>query len=353
MKVLPFVSRLMLAFMVCSSALANDYANNTNITWPKNWIEDLNRFEQYRIKRQKYWPSSHLFFSQGGDTNHSIRLPKIENVNIGCTLNFYHKGKKFLGITPGQVFSNGRKSLFPPGIYAANMQTTGWLGYQSHHPIVWFKVMPMDPAQLTGGSRDNKIELLDLPANEESYYPNQRLVDYQDFHIFIGNSTYKTGRNPSGLKKKNHFSRPSVLLSLEPSGAISRDLFANPNMEKLLIYRIYRDGRLLPDVKASGLTKLMVGQEAGTYLVMLGLSSPKGFFPISNFCEFPLFKETDGTFSVIPHDSNKDKVPDIFQDQDTSEDVSKQKKRNLQLWNRWKWTLTSSLGRSKNLPFLK
>jgi hypothetical protein len=105
---------------------------------------------------------------------------------------------------------------------------------------------------------------------------------------------------------------PAIILKLHQDGRMSRALLAG-EVEHLLAWRMYRDGRLVENGSATGSAEWPVRYGWGDYRVFLGVEGPHGFMPVSNLLEFPLFPTEKGQVEVIPADQNRNEIPDLLE----------------------------------------
>jgi hypothetical protein len=130
--------------------------------------------------------------------------------------------------------------------------------------------------------------------------------------------------------------KPDVILRLEMHGAVRRERLANEVAEKLLRWRIYRDGKLVDRSPASGVIQRETDLGPGTYSVWLGVEGPGGFMPVSNLLHYPLFPDGSGKDVVIPAESRRKGVPDFLE----SLPAKDARRRELfELWESWKYDL--------------
>jgi len=151
-----------------------------------------------------------------------------------------------------------------------------------------------------------RVRRIASPAKDDEVWPNERMLLYLDFQIFPKG-------HPWDIEKANRKVTPAVTLRLDRRGRIERDLLPDEAAERLLRWRIYRQGRLVGRGSATGVARLTADFGPGTYQVWLGVEGPAGFMPVSNLLEYPLFPDASGENVVIPADADGDKIPDFLQ----------------------------------------
>lgn len=270
--------------------------------WPAGWRNSYVRFQNY-IEARAAFPASDFKFGPDGEVFHSIQA---NEEMLGFDL--YRNGSHMLssGIFRN-LFANGRRSLLYQGKYYCVVNLGGFCGYQYLYPIASFELVPATPdASQRNAATDYRIQMLDtLPEKDETTWPNQRLFLFKDYHVFP-----KTNRFV--LYRANKKVSPALCLKLSIRGKVSRDKF-DDSLEKHLFWRIYFNGNLVENGSASGITEYTVHSGTGTYQVLVGVNGPHGFMPVSNLLEFPIFPDPLGGITVIPADSNKNDIPDIFE----------------------------------------
>jgi len=270
--------------------------------WPDGWVKAYQRFENYNAARAEFFPAANLEISPTGQISHGVRLATSPEENLG--IDFYNAGRRFLlKAVNGHLSEIGDSVLFPPGTYTAVLQSCGFAGFQDHYPFLWFEIEPLEKDR-PGAAANVQVRAIPPPQPAENFWPNERLCKFLDFHIFPDHA-------PDDIYRRNARVSPNVTLKLTNSGTIQRDKLA-PELEKLLRWRIYHNGRLIEKGTAKGVVKYDADRGTGTYQIFVGVEGPNGFLPVSNLLQFPLFPEASGRRTVFPPATNPEKFPDFF-----------------------------------------
>ena len=295
--------------------------------WPETWADAYRRFEAFIAARRASWPKSDLEIAGNGAITHSVRI--FESRTEHLTLNFFRRGRQVLGMMDnGDLFGQGRSSVLTPGKYAACLWASTAEGYQYVYPIRWFEISSA-PNQPGESASEPRVKMTAPPGAGEEVWPNERELLYLDFQIF-------PHAFPRDIEESNRKVKPDVILRLEMHGAVRRERLANEVAEKLLRWRIYRDGKLVDRSSASGVIQRETDLGPGTYLVWLGVEGPSGFMPVSNLLHYPLFPDGSGKDVVIPAESRRKGVPDFLE----SLPAKDARRRELfELWESWKYDL--------------
>ncbi|MDR3401040.1 MAG: hypothetical protein P4L99_00970 [Chthoniobacter sp.] len=276
--------------------------------WPKGWVETYQRFEKFIAAQKESVPASDLEFSPEGGI--STSRPAEINPVTHTTVVFYRQGADILEMgMNGGLFEEGRQGLFPPGIYATCLMTCGkMVGYQYIHPLQWFQVEPAGAGDAPDGRNAGRmtIRTIEQPQPEADYWPNDRLLRFCDFQALPNRGFLAFFREISKVS-------PSVILAVTNAGVVQREKLDDA-LEKLLQWRIYCNGRLVEKGSAAEDLHHAVASGVGTYVAFVGVEGPDGFMPVSNYLQFPLFPERDGSMAVLPATSSGDGVPDCLRD---------------------------------------
>lgn len=213
---------------------------------------------------------------------------------------------------------------------------------------------------------DRQLRVVPSPGSEMNFFPNERLMGFIDFTVFVGRG-YKRD-----IENENRMSLPSSRLRVNDQGVVEREFLADGKAEKLLHWRIYHDGKLVESGAAANICRLEMKHGLGNYLILLGVEGPTGFLPVSNYLEFPLFTDGKDRPRIYPLDTNADGTPDFIEDmvksgnaeitllkegQDSDNDgltdieeagsqaisptnsCEREKLKMMQLWLQWKYDL--------------
>ena len=289
---------LMAWLLVTSGAAAAPQADHegTFAGWPTSWIEAYERFEAYIAAREANWPKNILRISEDGKATTTIPSPQTPTEHFGV-VTYKHGRRNLSGLLKAEFDLHARAQIFEPGIYAAYVDAATMLGYQAILPIVWFEVS--EPAAPRGG---RGFRLINPPRPGEEVWPNERLRLFLDFHIF------PKRHHPDAIRKANSKVAPAIKLNLQNDGAIERELLDDPAAERLLRWRIYRNGELVERSSAEGVKRIETARGTGTYQVLIGVDGPTGFMPVSNVLEYPLFPRPDGRSALVPLPGQREEI---------------------------------------------
>jgi hypothetical protein len=306
--------------------------------WPDSWVTTYERFEKFNAEREKYFPPANLEILVDGTIIHTVQFDPSRTENLG--VNFFNEGFQVLGLllTDGaKLFDENRSRIFQPGIYTAALQASGMAGFQYIYPFISFEV------SLDEKGKNSLVRMLPDSEQSDDHWPSERLMKYVDFHVF-------PGRYPSLLLDANDRLNPSVLLTVNNSGVIERSNL-DPALESLLFWRVYHNGKLVDKRPAQDMNSYAMKHGPGTYQVLVGLTGPSGFMPVSNLLHFPLFPETDGGFSILPSVTDPSGTPNFLletshpensrEKPETNEAIARNK-RYEQLWRRWDWNVSNA-----------
>lgn len=252
--------------------------------WPDSWVDAYQRFEAFIDAKERLWQRSEITFSDG-QIFHGVR--SVETSRERVRLFRYHN--RFLNA------------------YAVCGRSSSVIGYQHHLPIVWYRELN-ETMDVTNGASINpgaKYEIIPPPQSPSAYWPNERLLLFLDFHVFPGN-------NPNDILKENSKITPSVHLLVHDDGTVERSRLEDQEMEALLEWRLYFDGKLVEDRSGASRSRLSTFRGTGNYKVMIGVEGPSGFMPVSNIVDYPLFAEGADNGVVYPKVTNPNGFPDFL-----------------------------------------
>lgn len=330
--------------------------------WPESWIAAYQRFDTYNAERaRRDLPSGLEISPNGAVTMTSLSLPS-GHARAGLATFESGHGSRAGGMGGASLFAEGRDRFYPAGQYSGIVYVTGLTGYQHLYPILWFEIQ-YQPS--VGGQPAKPVVIpKEPPPDPDAVWPNERLFKFLDFHVF-------PKRHPDDILVANSRVSPSVVLRLTNTGEIHREALA-PELEKLLCWRIYCNGRLIEKGKAGGVLSYQAARGPGTYQAFLGVEGPQGFFPLSNLLEFPLFPDKSRGLVVFPTVTDPPGFPDFLREVIPPDQLAgllaqkplgersspydrrcvsitsrvgpfadAQKAALFGLWNDWSWTLDS------------
>lgn len=288
---------------LCLETLGADDRAAAFAGWPDGWVEAYERFERFIAGRNATWPSSGLEISEDGTITHAVRV--AESRSESAYFYLFHHGREVLAVIMADKL--GDRYPYLPGNYVAAIRVSTASGYQYLYPLVSFEIVKPPPDALLPepGSFPFRIRVQPPPADPESVWPNERFLHFLDFDIFPHG-------HPWSIEKQNSKVAPPVTLTLDNHGHVERELVKEANAERLLRWRIYRNGRLVRRDSAAGITRADLDVGPGTYQACVGVEGPGGFMPVSNILEFPMFPDVAGKNAVIPSDRDGDGTPDFF-----------------------------------------
>ncbi len=289
--------------LTAPSLLAEKPVPDPFVGWPASWATTYQRFENYIQATSQYFPRAELEILPNGQPVHSVKL--FTNFIEGPGLVFYKNGNVILTRSASEASLNENSGHFSPATYAVVLQSGGSAGYQYLNPIVWFKTQYPHTPKHSGDTQKLVFTMIDALKDFQDGFPNERLLNFLNFHIFP-----KRSRND--LLKKNSKVEPSITLGVTVSGTIVREKLA-PAFEKLLQWRVYHDGQLVEQGSASGMDRLTVGHGMGDYWAFVGIVGPNGFMPVSNLLHFPLFPKKPTGFEVFPNTNPITHLPLFFE----------------------------------------
>ena len=325
--------------------------------WPDGWASTYRRFEGFVAAKKRHWPAAGLQLVNAAAFLHAVPSPDPDTKSV--TLVIAARGGHTLSTSTTPMKANDL-SYFRPGFYSICAKSTGLLGYQHHFPIVWFESLPTEKSADPTQPARQTLRMVPAPGDGMAVWPNERLLSFLDFHVFCGR------RYPAEIEKANQSVSPAVLLGIDDHGVVERETLPDAKAEALLQWRIYHDGKLVEWGAATGIARREMTQGPGNYLVLVGAEGPAGFFPVSNFLEFPLFPDGEEKPRVYPRDTDADGTPDFIQsmvasgaagtadlpaDQDSDNDgltdieemglqaIAPKDSQLLQLWGQWSYRL--------------
>ena len=274
--------------------------------WPEGWSEAYRGFEEYIAVRRTYWPAAALTILEDGAVVHNLQQAATRSTRQGLLL--YRDGQEQLELGADEdprnqqpnIFAVGERLAPEPGIYMAGIRASTAQGYQHIFPWTWIEIAWPSPAKNLQQSLI--IRTIAPPGRDEDFWPNERLFLYRDYCIF------PRKYNPFDMNFGNRRVDPPIILKLHQDGRMTRALLGG-EVEHLLVWRIYRDGRLVDQRSASGSAEWPVRYGWGDYRVFLGVEGPHGFMPVSNLLEFSLFPSKAGQVEVTA-DENRNEIPD-------------------------------------------
>ena len=303
------ISLLSVFAALCLETLGADDRAAAFAGWPDGWVEAYGHFERFIAGRNATWPSSGLEISEDGTISHAVRVAKSRSESAYFYL--FHHGWDILAV---QVADHlGDHYSYIPGNYVAAIRVSTASGYQYIYPLVSFEIVKPPPDALLPepGGFPFRIRVQPPPADPESAWPNERLLQFLDFHIFPRDPRLGPD-HPWRIEKRNNKVAPPVTLTLDNHGHVERELVKEANAEQLLRWRIYHNGWLVRRDSAAGITRADLDVGPGTYQACVGVEGPGGFMPVSNILEFPMFPDVAGKNVVIPSDTDGDGIPDFF-----------------------------------------
>ncbi len=273
--------------------------------WPPGWVESYQRFEAFAAARRATWPHADLEILPDGSIIHGVRFATGGKEHL--SLEFFQRGDAILSMAMAEsLLGQRRDRIFSPGTFAAVLKASTQFGYQRLYPIVWFEAPPAaESPEHEAPERMPAIRLVAPPSPGEDVWPNERMLLYLDFQIFPRG-------HPWDIEKANRKVNPGIVLRLDQHGVVERDLLPQAEWERLLRWRIYRDGVLVEKSTAAEVKQRAITFGVGSYQVWIGVDGPAGFMPVSNVLYFPLFPAAGG-FVVIPSDSDGNRVPDFLE----------------------------------------
>ncbi len=261
--------------------------------WPEGWRKAYERFENFTANQRRLWPASDLTILPDGSVQHGIRLTETRTEHI--SIEIFRDGASILTTSDEtRIFPASAGSKFPNGTHTAAIKTTGTLGYQYAFPIHRFEIRG-----------DSLAPPPAPPTRPDAVWPNERALAFFNFHV-------APHRNPNDVREANEKVSPALVLRVDQSGTVHRDLLADDAAENALHWRVYHQGQLVADESAAGVPTKRMTHGFGTYQVLLGIEGPTGFMPVGNFLEFPLFPEADGSLAVRPTMSPTDRLPEFL-----------------------------------------
>lgn len=242
---------------------------------PAEWSEGASRFERFLAEREKVNLDSDLCISPQGEVSNDIPVEEARIV-------LFRRGSQVFQGTLENVLRDHASEILFPGRYAACMRTGTGPGSQFVPPLVWFDVKETE-------ERTAAPSIPPEPA--EKFWPNPRLLAFLDYNSL-------PRRSPLAISSTNNRAKPNVILTVKQDGTVERNTLA-PAFEETLKWRVFHDGVLISEESATGDDRLPPLTEPGSYLVLAGVEGPEGFFPVSNFLQFPLFPD-GGKLVVVP-----------------------------------------------------
>ena len=274
--------------------------------WPESWANAYRRFERFSADRDKFMPSGKLEISPRGEITYQEEIATEWDKN--AVLDFYRDGDNFLGSgKTSALFSDGRSRRFPPAKYAVRLHVAKPGNIQNLYPLTWFETY-RDPRARERGETNGEPLIRHIPAPEpaEDFWPYERLLKFIDFTRWKSSS-------PAPKDVIQKILSPSIAFTLGPTGVLTREKLDEP-LEKLLHWRIYRDGRLIERGPAADVIRFPIEWGPGVYQVFVGVEGPGGFMPVSQPLQFPLFPEKNGGLAVFPSMTNPTGFPDFLVD---------------------------------------
>jgi hypothetical protein len=275
--------------------------------WPAGWIEAYRGFEEFIAVRRTFWPDPALQIHENGEVDHNLHQAPTRSTRLGLVL--YCDGQEVAEVGVDRkpagdaempnIFAYAQVRQRGSGIYRAGIRASTPQGYQHVFPWIWIEIA-LKP---TSENSQGMVHPIASPGRDEDFWPNERLFLFRDYHIF------PKKYNPFDINSGNRRVVPGILLKLHQDGRMTRALVSD-EAERLLTWRIYRDGRLVESRSATGSAEWPVRYGWGDYRVFLGVEGPRGFMPVSNMLEFPLFPSSNGQVEVIPADANRNEIPD-------------------------------------------
>jgi len=262
-------------------------AADTPVVWPEEWVHAYERFERFREVRQEEWPHHSLFIDSRG------RL-ETKKPSEDKTLVVFYNGAKVLGraveksFAPFDYYLSERR-------YAVYVRVWTPYGYQSLGPILW-----LSPKKVEGGSgMRSPFQWVPVAAPEEPsrWWPNQRGLDFLDFHILPDG-------HPDEIYENNLRVTPSCRLQADLFGRIRLDIPPEtaPYLSSLH-WRVFRNGQLVEDGPVQRTERYEPEPAAsGKYLAFIAIEGPEGILPVSNFVRYYLWPEEwpDGRLRIHP-----------------------------------------------------
>jgi hypothetical protein len=305
-------------------------------TVASEWNESYKRFASFIESRKANWPQSGLTISPTGVVDFTLTVAESRTEHIG--LDIYHGGVRVLStLLPTAEARDlfNRKNFFLPGDYIIYLQSSGVIGYQTHFPLVYFKVEET-PAEAARRSPAPRVQVIAAPEKPERLWPNEQMQLFRDFQTF-------GGKNPDEIHKGNDKVARPILLSVTKSGTVKRQIVPDSGAEALLSWRIYHDGRLVDSSAAAGQDSYSVKQGVGSYAICLVVNGPHGVMPVSNLLEFPLFPVPGSTPVIMPEMHDKytpvflKPTRDLIEQQQLSDfsDLPPEDRKLWLLWRAW------------------
>lgn len=326
---------LLTALILCASPASLFAESKSNLAfegWPASWVEAYLRFEAFIEAREKYWDTYDLEILPHGESLHYARYVERSR-GAGLTIESTYNGRRLPFITkpPAEYFE-----YFPSMTASAALKLGTEQGYQYGLPVVWYEITA-DTTSPSARRHNNYIyRKLPINGNNTDFFPNNRILHFFDFHILPGG-------HPWDVFGENRRVSPSLRITINNEGLIERDVLAEPAVEKLLRWIVYKDGKLIVDQPVNGNLNFSPGADMGAYVAFLAVQGRSGYLPVSNVLFYPLFPTTTGATSLWPEDLNRNKSLDVlYLKADNPNALSaKEKFQAQQLWDEWDYNINT------------